>query len=480
MVCTERRTFGKGDFRKNVLLFGKYLVEGVLGRGRQGTVYLARHTVLNELRAIKRVSRDNPGALREAELLGSIRHPGVPILYDVETDSKYHYLVMEYLPGETLSARMEQEGFLETEVLSLGVELCRILIMLHTFRQVPVLYLDLQPENVMICGGRLKLLDFGSAMTPEMTARERIRFGTPAFAAPEQKNGGSLDVRTDVYGLGAVLHYMCSGEPPGKGSGGFGKPFQGRQKVRLGDIIRSCLMEQKEDRPESIGKVLGELTVLSAEMKSRNGRSLRIAVCGSRTGIGVTRMCLETAEYAASAGLACVLEETRAGGDLEKMAENGYGPDDSGVYRAGRYRIRPAYGNLVKIQVPDCDMLVADCGDRLDAAAGSGADMHLLLCGTEVWDTERTEEAIRFMSQCRDVSVLFRGALESWKPVLPEKLINIPYFRLPEGMGKTGKRQRRAVMDELFRRRLENNGKTLPALRTGIVREGLLWRLIGR
>ena len=93
---------------KEELLFGKYLVEGEIGRGRRGRVYLVRHMVLDELRAMKKVPAENPEGLREAELLRRLRMPGIPILYDVERDGEYCCIIMEYLEGESLSGRLSR------------------------------------------------------------------------------------------------------------------------------------------------------------------------------------------------------------------------------------------------------------------------------------------------------------------------------------------------------------------------------------
>ena len=448
---------------RETLLFGKYRVEGILGRGRRGTVYLVRHVVLGELRAMKQVPREGGSTLREAEILRRLRHPGIPVLYDVESDSDYHYLLMEYFPGEPLSLRREKGRFSPEEILRYASELGRILLALHTAEPAPILYLDLQPENILIRGGRICLVDFGNAMTPEMSARESRRFGTPGYAAPEQRQGGILDVRTDIYGFGAILWYMCSGRPPGK-SGPERAPAG--YDARLADLIRDCLLPRQEDRPQSIRKVLERLLAIQGEDPGeRKGHFLHAAVCGSRRGIGVTRMCLEISDFAALRGISCILQEKDARGALEKMAQKSGRPDDSGICHAGRYRILPAYGPSVKLPPPECGLLVSDCGDRLEEAARSGADIHFLICGAEAWDGEATAEAVRFMAQCRELRVLFRGAGRGFRPVFADDLTDIACCRLPEGRSLRAEKKRAELLEMLFEGRLpERGGKKTRAL----------------
>ena len=415
---------------------------------------------------MKRVPRQDPGGLREADILGKLRIPGIPVLYDVETDSNYHYIVMEYLDGDSVSARAERCGFSADEVLRYGIDLCRILTALHSFEPVPILYLDLQPENLMICGGRLWLVDFGCAMTPEMAGRESRRYGTPGFAAPELLSGGTVDVRTDIYGLGAVLRFMCTGKAPAgpEPEGGTAS----RHNPRLEETIRACLREKREERPESVSGVLDALSEIRSGQQAGNKPSLQAAVCGSRRGIGVTRMCLAIADYAAARGLSCIVKERSSSRALEKMARRTV-PDRFGVCHTGTVRILPEYGPSVSLPAPDCSLLVTDCGDSPERALESGADLVLLICGTEAWDESDASEAVRFLSHCRNLRVLFRGAPEDFRPVLPEDLAGVACFRLPEGNGKAAGKERKALLDELFRGLLPEpapgTGRSFKALR---------------
>lgn len=164
---------------EDTILFGKYRIDRVIGRGRSGTVFLARHLALDEWRAIKRVPRECQGFAREAAVLKELKHPGIPVIYDLEEDSSYYYLIEEYLDGESLYALIERQGGLaRAKAFSYGIELCRIISYLHSIEPNPILYLDLQPRNILICQGALKLIDFDQAVTARFAQTMRERYGT--------------------------------------------------------------------------------------------------------------------------------------------------------------------------------------------------------------------------------------------------------------------------------------------------------------
>ena len=236
---------------ETAVLFGKYQLERVIGRGRSGTVFLARHLGLDEERAIKRVRRTESGFIQEAALLKRLRHPGIPIIYDLEIDENYYYLIEEYLCGESLYARIERTGSLQTgELIRLGIELCRIMNYLHSFKPNPILYLDLHPGNLLICREQLKLIDFDQAALASLSQERSVCYGTKGFAAPEQYEGGTLDERTDIYAIGALLYYMGTGHAPE----GEIKAGQGSCRGDLYILMGRCLRTEKKERCQSVGR----------------------------------------------------------------------------------------------------------------------------------------------------------------------------------------------------------------------------------
>lgn len=167
--------FPKGGVEaESTILFGKYQICRVIGSGRSGTVFLAKHLGLDEFRAIKRVAKEGSGFLRETAVLRNLRHPGIPIIYDMEEDSIFYYLIEEYLEGESLYALVNRQGSLTgSKLISFGMELCQIMDYLHSFKPNPILYLDLQPHNILICRGTLKLIDFDQAVSVSHTGKRK-------------------------------------------------------------------------------------------------------------------------------------------------------------------------------------------------------------------------------------------------------------------------------------------------------------------
>lgn len=169
---------------------------------------------MQQYRAIKRV----PKALAqsasndlEAGLLKNLRHPGIPMVYDVEEDEEAFYIIEEYVQGEPLSDFVQnQDNISQDLAIAYGVQLCGIVEYLHSQQPRPVLYLDFKPEHIIVCGGQLRLIDFGIAVSAEASGNQAQSYGTRGFAAPEQYQGACASRQTDIFGIGAILYYMLT------------------------------------------------------------------------------------------------------------------------------------------------------------------------------------------------------------------------------------------------------------------------------
>jgi serine/threonine protein kinase len=155
--------------------------------------------------------------LREALLLARLQHGALPTLYDYFLEDGYWYLVMDYIPGPTLSAYMHKYAPLPPlEALNYAMQLCDVLEYLHK-QNPPVVFRDLKPSNIILTPeGRVTLVDFGIARYFKAgQMNDTAEFGSPGYAPPEQYQGGSqTDGRSDLYSLGVILHEMLSGKRP--------------------------------------------------------------------------------------------------------------------------------------------------------------------------------------------------------------------------------------------------------------------------
>ncbi len=211
--------------------FGRYLLVEEIGAGGMGVVYRARDTNLDRDVALKLLPR---GALadvdsrkrfrKEALALSRLNHANIATIHDFDTDADTDFLIMEYVPGTTLSVRTAGGALPEREILALAVQLADGLAAAH---KQGVVHCDLKPGNLRITPDRvLKILDFGLAKLIEAagdsavtrSAREATLEGTIPYMAPEQARGDTIDARTDIYAAGAVLYEMATGKPLIRGS----------------------------------------------------------------------------------------------------------------------------------------------------------------------------------------------------------------------------------------------------------------------
>ena len=273
-----------------------YTILQKLHEGKNSTVYLARHNRLHNLWAIKQVVRGSAAeqdALREFQILQSLRHPKLPFVSGITEDAYSICLIEEFIEGASLEAdlkdhqgRSAQER--EKLAIALGTELCDILSYLHS-RKPPVIHRDLKPANIMLLpDGGIKLLDFGiavrlpqesssgyrrssssddpgtftSGVTRTLTSGDGNANGTPGYAAPEQLSSGTADVRADIYSLGATLYEIASGKNPAETPYALGplrKKGNPDASEGLEYIVTKCTNVDPARRYSSVEEVLHDL-----------------------------------------------------------------------------------------------------------------------------------------------------------------------------------------------------------------------------
>ena len=186
-------------------MFGKYRVLSTLGTGNSSTVYLAEHIRLNVYRAIKCIPKDTSlvsSPSSEATLLKNLNHPGIPIIYDIEEDEHFFYIIEEFIQGQSIDTFVSYQKISHELLIKFGIQLCDILDYLHHLMPYPILYQDLKPEHIIVCGNQIKLIDFGIASFFTGSGKNYQIYGTMDFAAPEALNGLPVTPSADVYGLG--------------------------------------------------------------------------------------------------------------------------------------------------------------------------------------------------------------------------------------------------------------------------------------
>jgi len=277
---------------------GPYELGELLGAGGMGEVYKGRDMRLDRSVAIKVLSAHLSSSAafrerfdREAKAISAISHPNICALFDVGTTTDLHYLVMEYLEGESLADRLTRGPIPLDQVFRYGVEIASALDRAH---RAGIVHRDLKPGNIMITRAGAKLLDFGlakyaqgsSASSAEVLqslatehkplTQEGTVLGTFQYMSPEQLAGDEADARSDIFALGAVLYEMLTGV----------RAFQGKNKTSLigaivsGEprsvstlqpltppalehVIRKCLAKEPDDRLQSAHDIAEEVKWIS-------------------------------------------------------------------------------------------------------------------------------------------------------------------------------------------------------------------------
>ncbi|MFZ2487441.1 MAG: protein kinase [Anaerolineae bacterium] len=209
------------EIRTNVILMGRYQVQGELGRGGMGSVYLAydlQHRRPVAIKVARLAGADARAQFRkEALYLQRLHHHNLPRVLDTFSDDQRDFLVMEYIPGDDLESLVQRQGSQpEWLVLRWADELLDVLDYLH-MQDPPIIHRDVKPGNLKLRqNDTLVLVDFGIAKEyrPEGGPARGINAVSPGFSPPEQYSEAPTDERTDVYAAGATLYYLLTGQAP--------------------------------------------------------------------------------------------------------------------------------------------------------------------------------------------------------------------------------------------------------------------------
>jgi serine/threonine-protein kinase len=285
---------------------GHYRILEKIGAGGMGEVYRARDERLGRDVAVKVLPPNlvpdesvRKRLRKEAQALSKLNHPNIEILFELGSKDGAEFLVVEYVPGVTLSDRLAQGPLPEREIARLGVQLANGLGAAHS---QGVVHCDLKPSNLRITpDGRLKILDFGIAkslrvtresskydVTTESTAGDQGVAGTLPYMAPEQLRSEPADARSDLYSAGAVLYEMATGQrafrdglparltdailhlpavPP--------RAVNARISPELERIILKCLQKEPENRYQSAAELEVDLRQLATLEVPRSGTAVR-------------------------------------------------------------------------------------------------------------------------------------------------------------------------------------------------------------
>ena len=233
-------------------IIGKYKILSTIGSGGFGTVYLAEDTWIDKKVALKvphKQGVDFGELLREPRLLASLNHPNIVTIMTAEKQENVFFIVMEFVPGETLENMIAREG-----ALDLGLALdytCQISNAVDHAHRQGVLHRDLRPSNVLVSdSGLLKVADFGTSRFLEIAAHGTTIIGSPPYMAPEQFHGKAV-FASDLYSLGVTMYQMLTGDLP------YGSPTP----ADLGRLMRGELTTPPRLKNPKVPKAINDIVL---------------------------------------------------------------------------------------------------------------------------------------------------------------------------------------------------------------------------
>ncbi len=261
--------------------FDKCRILAKLGTGGMGSVWLAEHFGLNKKVALKILPSDmgtDPEYvarfMREATTAGRLEHPNIVQVYDVGYSEQRHYIMMQYVDGESLSTVVEHLGAMEPrDAAKIAVGILRGL---HHAHEQGVVHRDVKPDNILITqGDQPKLLDFGLAIETETAlqiTKDGMVVGTPFYLSPEQAKGRKATPFSDQYSTGVTLYYLLTGKRPFNGATALAvlnqqihevpvQPVKLRPSIpkELNDITLKLMSKRPEDRYASAAAAADDL-----------------------------------------------------------------------------------------------------------------------------------------------------------------------------------------------------------------------------
>jgi serine/threonine protein kinase len=261
---------------------GRYEIMKTLGKGAMGVVYKARDPLLDRIVAVKTIGSPRAAGRRvrnaylerferEAKAAAKMQHPAIVTIFDVGLDDGSPYMVLEYLPGESLADRLDRVRMPLAKAVPIAMDLASALGFAHKQR---IVHRDMKPANVLHAGeDRWKLADFGIARLPDSDLTQvGIFMGTPGYSPPEAIREGAYTAQADVFAWGAVLYELLSGYIP----------YEGPDTRTTNGYVLEARAKPPRDYDPSIPQPLEDVTMQalspSTEERFKNGYEAEVAL----------------------------------------------------------------------------------------------------------------------------------------------------------------------------------------------------------
>lgn len=359
----------------NQTLFGKYFIVSCLGTGSFGIVYLSKHTILETYCAVKcipKLTNSTVSLLSEAKLLTSLQHPGIPQIYDIYEDSDCFYLIEEYINGESLDEFLLHQSHISQYLfMDFCLQLCGIFEYLHNMQPSPILYLDLKPEHIIVCGTQIKLIDFNVSTSLSNLGNLCNLFGNKEFSAPELFAGSMPNFLSDIYSIGKIMHYLSIHVEPSI-------------SPKFHNIIKKAMHTEPSGRFETVDQLISAIN----QQKNPSGQTIsraKIAIVGSHNGCGCTHIAISLVSTLNYMGYPAIYYEKDNKNILQQMVPYFLKlHENNGMFC---YRFFKGYPNFgAGIQMPDTNaaICVYDYGGSIEHIKND-MDYIIYICSSSVW-----------------------------------------------------------------------------------------------
>lgn len=275
------------------ILDNRYKILEEVGTGGMAVVYKAQDILLDRIVAVKillaKYGDDHDFVVRfrqEAQAAAKLSHPNIVNIYDVGYDENVHYIVMEYVRGETLKEYIEKHGHLPINTsIQITFDIGEALENAH---KNGIVHCDIKPHNILVTEtGRIKVADFGIARAINSSATNKDNhavLGSVHYFSPEQASGGPVDERTDIYSLGVVMYEMMTGVVPFEGETAISValqhvqddiPLPTKYNRRIPRLVEQCILKamakNPDDRFQSIAEMMSELRLSQGFVNTNKG-----------------------------------------------------------------------------------------------------------------------------------------------------------------------------------------------------------------
>lgn len=330
-------------FQKGEIVCSRYRIVDLIGQGAYSEVYLAEHINLKVFRAVKCISRqlDSYGiAIREANVLKNLRHPAIPIIYDIEEKEECVCIIEEYVEGMSLNSFISTHKRISMRrIIQIVLQICEVVGYLHDNN---IYHADIKPENILYRQGRIYLIDYGNARMTKETAK--LNIGTKGYAPPELYGNNHLGAAGDIYSIGVVMLVLAT----------HSKAVEAVNSIsskEYRNIVSDCILHSEEERIKNIKELTLRLNKLLKRKVKSDNVSLSICFVGAYHHCGVTHCALMAGSFFHKQGVKSIVFEKNDSGHFHHIICEGTRVKfNNGVFNVDNQLIVPQYYGCVNME----------------------------------------------------------------------------------------------------------------------------------